>query len=244
LALTFTACADKKPDESKTAPPPQDQAAKPEATPQQTPPTTYGPAPAPATQSKSEPSKTEAAERPKQQPSSAPAAERPAIVPIAPKPEATRPSEAKPAPPQSEATKPGQSEPAKTAPPSPPSPPAAPRPPLPEQNNAKPRDVALLTGNPMGPVRFEHKLHVARAGNNCATCHHPSRPQKPAAAPQQACSDCHTKVATPPMKTKYQAAFHAPTAMSGTCIDCHKTENAKGKKAPLKCVECHKKEDG
>jgi hypothetical protein len=95
----------------------------------------------------------------------------------------------------------------------------------------------------MGGVRFEHKLHTERAGNNCATCHHPSRPEKPATALQQACSDCHTKAATPPMKTRYQAAFHNPTAQSGTCVDCHKTENAKGMNAPLKCAECHKKEN-
>ena len=95
----------------------------------------------------------------------------------------------------------------------------------------------------MGGVRFEHKLHIARAGNNCATCHHPSRPEKPASAPQQACSNCHTSVAAPPMKTKRQAAFHNPTAQSGTCIDCHKAESAKGKKPPLKCMDCHKKEN-
>ena len=96
----------------------------------------------------------------------------------------------------------------------------------------------------MGGVRLEHKAHVERAGRNCATCHHPSRPEKPATAPQQACSDCHTKVATPPMKTKYQAAFHNPMARAGTCIDCHQAENAAGKHAPLKCAECHKKENG
>ena len=43
------------------------------------------------------------------------------------------------------------------------------------------------------------------------------------------------------MKTRLQAAFHDVKAQSGTCIDCHKKENAKGKKAPLKCQECHKK---
>jgi hypothetical protein len=100
----------------------------------------------------------------------------------------------------------------------------------------------VLTGAPIGGVRLEHKLHADRAGGTCETCHHASMPQKPASAPQQACSDCHMKVATPPMKTRYQAAFHNPTAQTGTCIDCHKAENAKGKKSPLKCAECHKKE--
>jgi hypothetical protein len=43
------------------------------------------------------------------------------------------------------------------------------------------------------------------------------------------------------MKTKAQAAFHNPTATAGICIDCHKAENAKRKKAHKKCMECHQK---
>jgi hypothetical protein len=102
-------------------------------------------------------------------------------------------------------------------------------------------DVMVLTGSALGGVRLEHKLHVERGGGTCATCHHASRPEKPASAPQQACSDCHAKVATAPMRTRYQAAFHNPSAQSGTCVDCHKSENATGKKAPVKCADCHKK---
>lgn len=45
------------------------------------------------------------------------------------------------------------------------------------------------------------------------------------------------------MKTIYQGAFHNPVAQSGTCIDCHKSENAKGKKAPVNCMDCHKQEN-
>ena len=45
------------------------------------------------------------------------------------------------------------------------------------------------------------------------------------------------------MKTKLQAVFHNPTAATGTCIDCHKAENAKGNVAPVKCLGCHKKEN-
>lgn len=112
-----------------------------------------------------------------------------------------------------------------------------------ESKKAVAKDVLVLTGSPLGGVRFEHKLHIERAGNNCATCHHPSRPEKPASAPQQACSNCHTSVAAAPMKTKRQAAFHNPTAQSGTCIDCHKVESAKAKKPPLNCMACHKKEN-
>jgi hypothetical protein len=100
----------------------------------------------------------------------------------------------------------------------------------------------ILKGSPFGPVKFEHKLHAeTRTGNKCETCHHPSKSQKPASEPQQACRDCHVKPAVAPMKTITQAAFHNPLAKAGTCIDCHLKENAAGKKAPTKCVECHKK---
>ena len=97
----------------------------------------------------------------------------------------------------------------------------------------------------MGGVKFNHKAHAVDQKVKCDTCHHASKPEKPLTSPQQACADCHTKTATPPMKTKLQAAFHNPTAQSGLCIDCHKEQIAKGKKAPApgKCAECHKKEN-
>ena len=106
-------------------------------------------------------------------------------------------------------------------------------------------DVVVLKGAPMGGVKFPHKAHAVEQKIKCDTCHHASKPEKPLTAPQQACTDCHTKVATPPMKTKLQAAFHNPTAQAGLCIDCHKAEIAKGKKAPApgKCADCHKKEN-
>ena len=106
---------------------------------------------------------------------------------------------------------------------------------------AEPKDVILLKRAALGTVKFEHKLHTERTAK-CENCHHASKPEKANAAPQQACSDCHTKVAKAPMKTKLQAAFHNPTAATGTCIDCHKSETAKGKAAPVKCLGCHKKE--
>ncbi len=109
---------------------------------------------------------------------------------------------------------------------------------------AKPKDTAILKGSPLGGVKFEHKLHQGRAANKCETCHHASKPEKPSKAPQQACMECHTKAAQAPMKTGLPAAFHNPAAQAGTCIDCHKAENAKGKKAPVgKCMDCHKKEN-
>ena len=104
------------------------------------------------------------------------------------------------------------------------------------------KDTVILKGAPMGGVKFEHKLHVERAANKCEVCHHASKPQKPAKQAQEACDDCHTKPAQAGMKTVRQAAYHNPTAKSGTCLDCHKKMQAAGKKkSPLKCPECHKK---
>lgn len=108
----------------------------------------------------------------------------------------------------------------------------------------QPPDTIILKGSPMGGVKFEHKLHVERAANKCETCHHASKVEKPAKAPQEACMDCHTKPPQPGMKTGTQGAFHNPAAQTGTCIDCHKQMTASGKKAPTKCMECHKKENG
>ncbi len=96
----------------------------------------------------------------------------------------------------------------------------------------------VLKGAPNGDVTFDHSKH---AGVKCDVCHHASKPEKPAKAAEQKCTDCHTKVAAAPMKTKLQAAFHNPTAQSGVCIDCHKKEAAAGKKTPAKCADCHKK---
>lgn len=99
-----------------------------------------------------------------------------------------------------------------------------------------PAKPILLTGSPMGGVRFEHSKHAIA----CETCHHPSREPKPGSALQQACTSCHTKPSQSGMKTGKQAAFHNPTATAGTCIDCHKKS---GGAAPTKCAQCHKKEN-
>jgi hypothetical protein len=103
-----------------------------------------------------------------------------------------------------------------------------------------PTAPVILKGAPMGAVKFDHTTHLKVAGK-CGVCHHASKPQRPLKSPQQACTDCHTNPATPPVTTKLQAAFHNPTATSGLCIDCHKTEDASGKAAPVKCADCHKK---
>ena len=110
-----------------------------------------------------------------------------------------------------------------------------------DESKRLPKDVVILSGSALGAVKFDHKLHSLARNTRCETCHHPSRREKPAAAQQQACTECHTKVAIAPMKTKRQAAFHSATAASGTCIDCHKAENAHGKLTPVKCLGCHKK---
>ncbi len=109
-------------------------------------------------------------------------------------------------------------------------------PPSTQKKVAPPAKPILLTGNPMGAVKFEHAKHSVP----CETCHHSSRPEKPATAPQEACTTCHTKPTQPGMKTGKQAAFHNATASAGTCIDCHKKS---GGAAPTKCVQCHKKEN-
>ena len=103
-----------------------------------------------------------------------------------------------------------------------------------------PTNPLLLKGASIGAVKFDHSAHLKVAGK-CEVCHHASMMQKPLKSPQQACTDCHTNPATPPVTTKLQAAFHNPSATSGLCIDCHKTEDANGKAAPLKCADCHKK---
>ena len=105
-----------------------------------------------------------------------------------------------------------------------------------KQKGTPPSKPILLTGNPMGGVRFEHIKHPVA----CETCHHPSRDPKPGKVAQQACTDCHTKPPQPGMKTGKQAAFHNPVATAGTCIDCHKKL---GGNAPTKCTQCHKKEN-
>ncbi len=99
-----------------------------------------------------------------------------------------------------------------------------------------------LKGPTMGKVVFPHAAHTRVAGK-CEVCHHASKPEKPLKAAQQACTDCHTKPPTPPVRIGLEAAFHNPSATAGLCITCHKTENAEGKAAPVKCADCHKKEN-
>jgi len=106
-----------------------------------------------------------------------------------------------------------------------------------------PKGKIVMKDSATGVVTYDHPAHVKAADNKCETCHHASKPEKAATAPQQACRTCHTKDAAAPMKTKRQAAFHNPLAKAGTCIDCHAKLIAAGKSktAPTKCTDCHKK---
>ena len=81
---------------------------------------------------------------------------------------------------------------------------------------AKAPGVVILKA-PNGGVKFDHTAHAKVQGAACTTCHHAAKPEKPMKGAQQACGDCHTRAATPPMKTKLQAAFHDPMAKKGIC---------------------------
>ena len=108
---------------------------------------------------------------------------------------------------------------------------------------AKGPTTVILKGNPSGGVKFDHVAHQKAADNKCETCHHASKPEKAATAKQQKCQECHTKMATAPMKTGTRAAFHDPMAKKGVCVDCHVEQAKAGKKVPVKCADCHKKEN-
>lgn len=110
---------------------------------------------------------------------------------------------------------------------------------------AKEPVTVILKGAPQGGVKLEHKLHAQDRAVKCVTCHHASKAEKPMAAANQKCTDCHVKTPVAPMKTPTRGAFHDPMAKKGTCIDCHIAELAKNTKttAPTKCTGCHKKEN-
>lgn len=104
-----------------------------------------------------------------------------------------------------------------------------------------PTGPITLKGPIMGAVSFPHSTHTHVAGK-CEVCHHTSKPEKPLKSAQQPCTDCHTKPATPPVTVGLPMAFHNSAATAGLCITCHKTENAEGRAAPVKCADCHKKD--
>lgn len=213
LCLLLAGCGGKQSEES-----PKTESAKPAATPAAEPQSAPAPASAKPEAASAEPAKPAAAPAKSGAASTEPAKSA-AAVPAKPEPASAEP--AQPAAPQS-------------------APAAAP---VAQKKTTAPKDVAILKGAALGGVKFEHQLHVERAGKKCETCHHASRPEKPGTAAQQSCLDCHTRPPAPGMKTGLPAAFHNAAAQAGACLDCHKRENAQGKKAPTKCLDCHKKEN-
>ena len=178
---------------------------------------------------------------PAAEPSAQPAAAQPAAAqPAAAQPQPSQPAPAVTAPARSEsAAKPAAKSVAAATSPATAAPATQAAAPAKADQNAP--ETIILKGAPLGGVKFLHTAHSKDRNLKCETCHHAAKPDSPAAASAQRCTDCHTPVAKPPIKTKRQAAFHNPMATAGVCIDCHKAENAKGKKAPTKCQECHQK---
>jgi Class III cytochrome C family len=227
LCLLLAGCGRKPSEESSRS-----ESAKPQATQTETKTTSQG---APPAAEKATKSQAVAPQQPKgrlsgahlQQPAPAPAEEKSQAVALPSQIERAVPDSATVSAPQPQAVSATPAPPDKTE--------------SAESKKVPTQDVFMLRDSPLGVVKFEHKLHQERAVNKCETCHHASRPEKPAKAAQQSCLDCHTKPPQSGMKTGRQGAFHSPTAQAGTCIDCHKMQNAQGKKAPTKCMECHKK---
>jgi hypothetical protein len=94
-----------------------------------------------------------------------------------------------------------------------------------------------------GPVTFTHAKHAKM--DDCESCHHGSKPEKPAKAAAdgkqliEKCSACHGATVTAPMTTSLKKAYHDTARKTGMCIDCHKKEMEAGKQAPVACNDCH-----
>ncbi|KAB2948825.1 MAG: cytochrome c3 family protein, partial [Thermoanaerobaculia bacterium] len=112
---------------------------------------------------------------------------------------------------------------------------------LPER--PQPAGIVTLPAR-LGPVSFDHGQHASGRKIDCATCHHPSRPEKPLAARQQACRECHAQPAVAPMKTSLREAFHDAKATRGICVDCHRDPKNGDLALPSKCADCHRKSAG
>lgn len=102
-----------------------------------------------------------------------------------------------------------------------------------------PPDTVVLTGAPLGSVTFLHGTHTDLT--ECTSCHHESRPEKPATESFQPCTACHTQPATAPMTTSLRDAFHDARAQAGLCVDCHTeaAETSEGAEPPVRCTACH-----
>ncbi len=81
------------------------------------------------------------------------------------------------------------------------------------------------------PVPFSHNIHAEKEKINCTVCHHKDRDVKN----PKPCISCH------PLKATGNGQLSAKVTFHKNCITCHKTNNSKGKTAPVKCNDCHKK---
>ena len=81
-------------------------------------------------------------------------------------------------------------------------------------------------------TRFPHKPHV-RAGVACQTCHGAVERMPTVGAPHTGPSLVNDLARLVGLQTP------PPPLSMGWCVDCHRTENAKGAKAPLDCFTCH-----
>ena len=107
-----------------------------------------------------------------------------------------------------------------------------------------PQGPIILKGAPMGAVKFDHTSHLKVAGK-CDVCHHASKPAKPLKSPQEACTDCHTRPATPPVTTNLQGGVPQSHRDGGYFASiATREQNASGKAAPVKCADCHQKANG
>jgi hypothetical protein len=80
-------------------------------------------------------------------------------------------------------------------------------------------------------VYFPHKAHL-RAGLRCQTCHGPVETMTTfgARTGPRLGNDLLNLVGLRPPQ---------PPLTMGWCVDCHRSQNAKGARAPLDCVTCH-----
>ena len=80
-------------------------------------------------------------------------------------------------------------------------------------------------------TRFPHKPHI-RAELACQTCHGPVE-RMPAVGAQTGPSLVNDLIRLAGLREP------SPPLSMGWCVDCHRAEQAKGRKAPLDCVTCH-----
>jgi mono/diheme cytochrome c family protein len=80
-------------------------------------------------------------------------------------------------------------------------------------------------------TRFPHKPHI-RAELACQTCHGPVE-RMPAVGAQTGPSLVNDLIRLAGLRAS------SPPLSMGWCVDCHRAEQAKGRKPPLDCVACH-----